>query len=276
VHHGSLEDSARNLTLSLHPHNAVQSLWGSIRGIGMTIEELRRAVRSLPGVASADVMPQSGAPPIVRLWTDGTIPDAVVQRAVQLLVARGSGNGSYPVPADASAGEPIAAKPTDNTLPVEDEFGAAGPAGPARRRAGLGKTLVETLPGAFAQTAPSHLATGTIPNEVGVRRFLRLAIEETSDGVEVRAIDDLGREAEAAVGPGPDGLTVAVASAVARLRGFPSPLRTATNTRDVDGTTVVTVLIELPGGEKAAGAAIVTGGLPFTVGRAVDSALTAL
>jgi hypothetical protein len=39
---------------------------------------------------------------------------------------------------------------------------------------------------------------------------------------------------------------------------------------------VVTVLIELPGGEKAAGAAIVTGGLPFTVGRAVDSALSAL
>ena len=84
------------------------------------------------------------------------------------------------------------------------------------------------------------------------------------------------REAEAAVGPGPEGLTVAVASAVARLRGFPSPVRTATNTRDVDGTTVVTVLLELPGGEKAAGAAIVTGGLPFTVGRAVDSALTAL
>ena len=91
-----------------------------------------------------------------------------------------------------------------------------------------------------------------------------------------RAIDDLGREAEAAVGHGPEGLTVAVASAVARLRGFPSPVRTATNTRDIDGTTVVTVLLELPGGEKAAGAAIVTGGLPFTVGRAVDSALTAL
>jgi hypothetical protein len=239
----------------------------------MTIEELRRAVRSLPGVASADVMPQSGAPPVVRLWTDGTIPDVVVQRAVQLLVAKGSANGSDAVPAEAFAAEPIAEVPTEETLDDGDETSAAKP---ATRRVGLGKTLGETLPGAFAETAPSHLATATIPDEGGVRRFLRLAIEETSDGVDVRAVDDLGRETEAAVGPGPDGLTVAVASAVARLRGFPSPRRTATNTRDVDGTTVVTVLVELPGGEKAAGAAIVTGGLPFTVGRAVDSALTAL
>jgi hypothetical protein len=146
----------------------------------------------------------------------------------------------------------------------------------AKRRVGLGKTFGDTLPSAFAETAPSHLATETIPVETGHRRFLRLAIEETFDGVDVRAVDDLGREVEAAVGPGPDGLTTAVASAVARLRGFPSPVRTATNTREVDGTTVVTVLVELPGGEKAAGAAIVTGGLPFTVGRAVDSALTAL
>jgi len=240
----------------------------------MTIEELRRAVRSLPGVASADVMPQSGAPPIVRLWTDGTIPDAVVQRAVQLLVAKGSANGSDPVHAEDSAPEPIAEPPIEEVPAIDaDDVPAVKP---AKRRVGLGKTLGETLPGAFAETAPSHLATETISDRAGVHRFLRLAIEETSDGVGVRAVDDLGRETEAAVGAGADGLTVAVASAVARLRGFPSPLRTATNTRDIDGTTVVTVLVELPGGEKAAGAAIVTGGLPFTVGRAVDSALTSL
>jgi hypothetical protein len=239
----------------------------------MTIEELRRAVRSLPGVASADVTPQTGAPPIVRLWTDGTIPDAVVQRAVQLLVARAAANGSGAAPTETSAAEAIASTPSDESLRVEHETPDAKA---GKRRVGLGKTLEETLPGAFAQAAPSHLATETLPAEAGIRRFLRLAIEETTDGVEVRAIDDLGRESEAAVGPGPDGLTIAVASAVARLRGFPTPLRTATNTRDVDGTTVVTVLIELPGGEKAAGAAIVTGGLPFTVARAVDSALTAL
>jgi hypothetical protein len=174
---------------------------------------------------------------------------------------------------EAFAAEPIAETPIEELPDVVDDVPVAKP---AKRRVGLGKTLGETLPGAFTQAAPSHLATETIPDEAGVRRFLRLAIEETSDGVDVRAVDDLGREAQAAVGTGSDALTAAVASAVARLRGFPAPLRTATNTRDIDGTTVVTVLVEMPGGEKAAGAAIVTGGLPFTVGRAVDSALTAL
>ena len=169
MHHGWREGSAGNLTLSLHPHNAVESLRGSIRGIGMTIEELRRAVRSLPGVASADVTPQTGAPPIVRLWTDGTIPDAVVQRAVQLLVARAAANGSGAAPTATSSAEAIAAPPTDESLQVEEETPDARA---GKRRVGLGKTLEETLPGAFAQAAPSHLATETLPAETGVRRFL--------------------------------------------------------------------------------------------------------
>ncbi len=228
----------------------------------MTIDELRRAVRSLPGVASADVMPQLGAPPVVRIWTDGSLPDAEVQHAVEVLVAKGSSD-------DSGLPQPDGVE----EKPVGDGFSAVEA---ARRRSGLGRSLDDTIPSAFAETAPSHLAGPVGLEEVAGSRFLRLAIEETADGVDVRAIDDVGREAEAAVGPGHEGLTTAVASAVARLRGFPAPSRTATNTRDVDGTTVVTVLVELPGGEKAAGAAIVTGGLPFTVGRAVDSALTAL
>ena len=229
----------------------------------MTIEELRHAVRSLPGVASVDVTPQVGAPPLVRVWTDGTMPDVEVQRSVEGLVSTGAFAG---VGSDAGS----VASPSDSR-----DYDDLPPAEPAKRRSGLGRSLMETLPHAFAEPEPSHLATEerTIERD---GRFLRLAIEETSEGVDIRAIDDLGQEAEAVVEPGPDGLTIAVASAVARLRGFPAPSRVATNTRDVDGTTVVTVLLELSTGEQAAGAAIVTGGLPFTVGRAVDSALSAL
>ena len=236
-------------------------MWGSIRGIDMTADELRHAVRSLPGVASVDVTPQVGAPPLVRVWTDGTVPDRDVQRSVERLVASGSFKGLDPGPVTGFGDR----RDYDDLPPAE----------PAKRRTGLGRSLVETLPNAFAEPEPSHLAVEDAL-AAGAGRFLRLAIEETSNGVDIRAIDDLGREAEAAVEPGPDGLTTAVASAVARLRGFPAPSRFATNTREVDGTTVVTVLLELPSGEKAAGAAVVTGGLPFTVGRAVDSALTAL
>ncbi|MGB9359004.1 MAG: hypothetical protein WCC01_10655 [Acidimicrobiia bacterium] len=232
----------------------------------MIIEELRHAVRSLPGVASVDVTPQVGAPPLVRVWTDGTVPDVDVRRSVERLVSTGAFAG---VGSDAGAtGSVLESRDYDDLPPTE-------PIEPAKRRGGLGRSLVETLPHAFAEREPSHLATEERQLERH-GRFLRLAIEETSEGVDIRAIDDLGSEAEAVVKPGPDGLTIAVASAVAHLRGFPAPSRVATNTRDVDGTTVVTVLLELSTGEKAAGAAIVTGGLPFTVGRAVDSALAAL
>ena len=287
----------------------------------MTAEDVRREVCSLPGVASAEVTLRVGAPPLIRVWTDGTRPDADVQRAVEKIAI-----------ADVSAREDT-----------------------SQRRIGLGRNLGDTLPAAFAEPDPSHLAAQeTIPSDLGVDepdpyrlvadesvpsrvvvdepdlsrlvvdesvpsrlvvdepdlsrlaadelivsrltadepvpsrltahvgasnasgRFLKLAIEETTDGVEIRAVDDAGREAGAVVAPGADGLTTAVAAAVARLRGFPPPRGVVVNTRDVDGATVVTVLIEMPSGARAAGAAMVTGGLPFTVGRAVDGALNGL
>jgi len=226
----------------------------------MKIDELRRAVHSLPGVASADVVPQAGAPPFLRVWTDGTRLDAEVQRSVERLVSSTTLDSDPPPP----------------DMPELSHEDALPPQKPAGRRTGLGRTLGETLPNAFREPEPSHLALEVVAPDPGRSRFLKLAIEESSSGIDVRAIDDVGREVGIALGPGPDGMINAVAAAVARLRGYPVPTRTATNTRDVDDTTVVTVLIELPDGTKAAGAAIVTGGLPFTVGRAVDSALTAL
>jgi hypothetical protein len=226
----------------------------------MKLDELRHVVRSLPGVASADVMPQGGAPPVVRVWTDGTRTDAEVQQAIERLVSSNAIDRDPP-PSD------LLELPDDDAVILDE---------PVKRRTGLGRSLGETLPSAFLEPEPSHLALEVVNPDPGRSRFLKLAIEESPRGIDVRAIDDVGREAGIAVGPGPDGITNAVAAAVARLRGYPVPARTATNTRDVDDTTVVTVLIELPDGTKAAGAAIVTGGLPFTVGRAVDSALTAL
>ena len=207
----------------------------------MTDEDMHREVCSLPGVASAEVTSRVGAPPFIRVWTDGTRPDAEVQMAVERIAL-----GGAPLNEDRS-----------------------------RRRTGLGRTLEDTLPAALAEPSPSHLVV-----DIDVSRpsgcFTKLAIEETADGIEVRALDDAGREAGAAVESGADGLARAVASAVAVLRGFPPPHAVTVNTRDVDGTTVVTVLIEMSSGTTIAGAAIVTGGLPFTVGRAVDNALNSL
>jgi len=212
----------------------------------MTIDELRRAVHFLPGVTAAEVVARPGNPPIVRVWTDGTHTDDEVRRAVEALAA-----GVVP------------------TTPTE-----------SGERTGLGRGLEETIPAAFAAPEPSHLThDGAVAVEapgVPEGRLRKLAIEETVAGVEVRAVSDDGREIGAVVGPGSDGLTNAVATAVALLRGFPPPSSVAVNTRDIDGSTVVTVLVQMPSGDRSAGAALVTGGLPFTVGRAVDSALSGL
>jgi len=212
----------------------------------MTVEDLRRAVRSLPGVTDVDVTMNGEETPKVRVWTDGSRPDDEIQRAVERLA-----DGFGPTVTEA-----------------------------ARKRSGLGRGLKETLPEAFAAPEPSHIATVENTGRTGVAagdgRFLKLAIEETVDAVEVRAVDSDGREAGVAVGPGPDGLTNAVGAAVALLRGLPPPTGLTVNTRDVDGVTVVTVLVELPSGQRVAGASLVTGGLPFTVGMAVGSALSSL
>ena len=207
----------------------------------MTAEDMRREVCSLPGVASAEVTSRAGAPPFIRVWTDGSRPDVEIQKAVERI---------------ALSDDP---RSEDTT----------------RRRTGLGRTLEDTMPAALAEPSPSHLVV-----DIDVGRpsgyFTKLVIEETAVGVEVRALDDAGREAGAAVEQGADGLARAVATAVALLRGFPPPHAVTANTRDVDGTTVVTVLLEMSSGTRIAGAAIVAGGLPFTVGRAVDNALNSL
>jgi hypothetical protein len=78
----------------------------------------------------------------------------------------------------------------------------------------------------------------------------------------------------AVVGDGDDGLSEAIALAVARLRGVTEPTSIRVDVRDVDGTDVVTALIDLPSGDRVVGAAIATGGQPFTLGRAIDAALS--
>lgn len=88
------------------------------------------------------------------------------------------------------------------------------------------------------------------------------------------ASDASGRSARAHVGEGDEAFLTAVTDAVAELRGVaPTPLLVSVEDRFVAGVDVVSVLIENEAGERYAGAAVVRGGRPFSVGRAVDAAL---
>ncbi len=201
----------------------------------MMIEKLRDSVRSIPGVASAEVSLGPDKEPLVRVWTDGTRPDADVQSAVEVAVATSDPG--------LESGDRLGRGPEDMTPEASQEW----------------------TPGFVNAAIEVASPTG---------RIARLAIEESVDCVEVRAVDNAGRSGTAVVGDGDDGLSEAIAVAVARLRGVAEPTSIRVDVRDVDGTDVVTALIDLPSGDRVVGAAIATGGQPFTLGRAIDAALS--
>ena len=146
----------------------------------MVIEELRDSVRSIPGVASAEVLIGPDEEPLVRVWTDGTRPDEDVQSAVEIAVASNA--------PDVEQGDRLGRGRDPDGLSSE----ASREWNPARLNAAI------------------EVASPT-------GRLAKLAIEESIDCVEVRAVDNAGRTGMAVVGDGDDGLSEAIALAVARL-----------------------------------------------------------
>jgi hypothetical protein len=129
-------------------------------------------------------------------------------------------------------------------------------------RARIGENLGSMLPAESADRVEPTVS------------LAKLIIEENGDDVVAVASDASGRSARAHVGEGADAFLIAVTDAVAALRGVtPSPLLVSVEDRFVAGVDVVSVLIENGVGERFAGAAVVRGGRPFSVGRAVDAAL---
>jgi hypothetical protein len=203
----------------------------------MMIEMLRESVRCIPGVVSSEVSLGPDEEPLVRVWTDGTRPDADLQSAVELAVAM--------IKSDI--------EPSDQV--------------------GLHRVPDKIMPDASPERTPVSL-NPAIEVAPPTGRIARLSIEESRDCVEVRAVDDAGRSGTAVVGDGDDALNVAIAVAVARLRGVAEPTSVRVDVRDVGDSNVVTALIDLPSGDRVVGAAIATGGQPFTLGRAIDAALS--
>ncbi len=205
----------------------------------MTVEDLRAAVLAVPGVAAADVAVREDGVPVVRVWTDGSRGDPEVQNDVADVIAiHGYGTGTA-------------------------ETG----------RAALEARLAESVGATMPQTAnlEPRSMRGAEPAPSGLAKLI---IEESGSEVMAVASDASGRTSKALVGEGPDAFLTAVTEAVAGLRGVnPSPVLLRVEDRLIEGVDVISVLIETGVGERYAGAAVVRGGRPFTVGRAVDAAL---
>lgn len=200
----------------------------------MHIDELRESVRSVPGVASAEVTTGPNDEPLVRVWTDGSRREIEVKKAVEAVVEQ-----SQRDPADHDEGGDL----RDMSVSASDVTHSSDP------------------------------ATTAVVVSVPTGRFTKIAIEESADGVEIRAIDAVGQSAVCPVGDGDDAMDMAVATAISYLNGSPEPTAMTFDIRTIDESQIITVVLDLPPGRRLVGAVLAEGGHLFTLGRAVNDAL---
>lgn len=102
-----------------------------------------------------------------------------------------------------------------------------------------------------------------------------VSVVEGRTGVTVRAETTTGRSADRPAAAAGRRLEEAVVGAVSELAGSsPTPVLLAIEDHDVDGTDVVTVVVD-DGRQRRAGSSVIESGRPFAVGQATWTALRA-
>jgi hypothetical protein len=229
-------------------------------------DDLRLALQALPGVAEIDLSSEAGEPR-VRVYLEESADAGSVAAAVRgVLEPRGLRAKETPASMDVG------------TTTIEDEGTADTPKPPMDRRVRPSNVVPVTQP---RSGVDGLLRIGGLPANGDVAKFPvaagkleRIAIEATADGFTVRAVDSLGRDTTMGVGEGEGALDVAIVSAVARLIGYPdAPRVVALNLQEMDGSSVMSVVIESPMGQRFAGAVVADASLPFALGQATWMAL---
>ncbi len=134
-------------------------------------------------------------------------------------------------------------------------------------------------PGAPTETptivalADFEQASRPVPAPVTDAALDSVTVEESPEGLVVTASAVDGRTVVRPARSHDTGTVEAVVAAAAELAGGPQPTLSGWHDAEVGGVRVVTVVLELSAGRRAAGAAVVSGGLPFAVAAAVWQAL---
>lgn len=227
----------------------------------VNLEELHAAVLNVPGVVGAVVSPSDSGPPSVRIWTDDSRNPDDLEAEVKSLVIR-SGRGTQP-------DSPIVPEPIVAVPDVAESPAAAAPGN--GRRSGLGRGLDKLFPDAGEQRPPAHLVSIDLTKSPTLEM---IAIEESAAGVVVRAHDTARNVAETKVLGAASSVNPAIVAVVAELLGeLPAPRLVSVELRDTEVAAVLVVTLELADTTVTAGAAVVQGGMPFTLGKAAWSAI---
>ena len=210
-------------------------------GSNGTVAAIRRQLDGIAGVAALDIDLREDGLPRLRVHLDGTVASDEVGEEIRRRLA---------------------------TLdPAESPSNG--------RRGGLGRGLSDILAADADAEPPRHLQAPVPAEEpVPATKLALVAVEETAGGISVRAADSAGGLAFSPV-EDQRSLNQAVVSAVGRLRHErPLPRLAGVEVREVSGATVLTVVLNRANGSRAVGAALVEGGMPFTLGTAVWEALS--
>ena len=204
---------------------------------GLTPDALVELLRDAPGIANLEIDLREEGSPRLRIRLDGSMSGPEVGDEIRHRIAA-----------------------------VRDD------AVPDVRRIGLGRGLADILAADADTAGPAHLQPAD-PDLAPKATLVLVAVEETAGGISVRAADSVGGVAFSPV-EDPRSLNQAVVSAVGRLRQErPLPRLAGVEIRDVNEAPVLTVVLALADGRRAVGAALVDGGMPFTLGKAVWEAL---
>ncbi|GMQ84486.1 MAG: hypothetical protein BMS9Abin07_0050 [Acidimicrobiia bacterium] len=202
---------------------------GGLRGeADLATDTLRDELLSLPGVESAVVEGDAMTPQGVRVRLATGVDAAVVGEEVQrVLAAHG----------------------------LRSEMASSS-------RVRRGPMEVEVSPrGSTPTRAPR-------PRVEVQEKLAKVSVVEDRRGVMVRAETSTGRIADRAARSSGTRLDDAVVAAVSELAGVsPAPIVLCIDERDVEGTPVMTIVVE-DGRERFAGSSVVEGGRPFALGLA--------
>lgn len=200
----------------------------------MTTGNLRDELIAIPGVADAEVTLLDEAPPVARVWLDGSRGHDEVRDKVEALLGR-------EIP-------PVGASPV--------------------RRSGLGKGLDTLMPDRDTEPVPTHLKPSS---EARARSIARVAVVESDSSVTIEIEDGAQNVFTSRVGDG-GSIDAAVLEAIRAMTGTPADAVLESANVDIGGIPVLVVTASV-NGVITAGASPVDFGRPFALAKAARQAL---
>jgi hypothetical protein len=242
---------------------------------------LRDELMALPGITNAEVDAEDGSPSGVRVRlrsdADPQVIGAMVQRVLASHGIRSRVAGdlddlapvvSLPFAPGAIASSAEAPPPTPEAL---------APARPAADPPRADYITIESSSRSVVESAPEAVAPSPArpQDDSGSGRTLAaLAFEEATDGVTVTAVAADGqRFSRRAAAITDEAVAAAIVAAVGALAEGKPQRMLWVSAATVDGSEVVTVVVEKSDGSRVAGAAIVRGAKAYAVARAAYTAL---